>query len=157
MKYMAARLLLFLILNFCALAIGGLFTGSGVTSDWYSNLNKAPWTPPGWVFGAAWTIIMICFAIYMAILWPRVENKTMLLILFSLQWILNVSWNPVFFYFHYATFALMIIVILTVVVAYLLFSYFTHLKYAWSLIIPYFIWLLIATSLNAYIVYNNQD
>lgn len=63
---MIARIALFLVLNFAALGIGGLFSGQGVPSDWYTGLNKAPWTPPGWVFGSAWTIIMICFAIYMA-------------------------------------------------------------------------------------------
>ncbi|NBN98947.1 MAG: hypothetical protein EBV19_06865 [Flavobacteriia bacterium] len=47
-----AFILLFLFLNFGALAIGGSFTADGVASDWNQNLNKAPWTPPGWVFGA---------------------------------------------------------------------------------------------------------
>ena len=41
----------FLFLNFGALALGGLFAGSGAGSNWYAELNKAPWTPPGWVFG----------------------------------------------------------------------------------------------------------
>jgi tryptophan-rich sensory protein len=27
----------------------------------YLNLNKAPWTPAGWVFGAAWTSVMLFF------------------------------------------------------------------------------------------------
>ena len=65
---MILRILLFLIINFGGLFIGGLFTGEGVPSDWYQNLNKAPWNPPGWVFGAAWTTVMICFSVYMAIL-----------------------------------------------------------------------------------------
>lgn len=43
---MIKRIILFLVLNFAALAIGGLFTGDGVPSEWYQNLNKAPWTPP---------------------------------------------------------------------------------------------------------------
>lgn len=43
------KTIIFLILNFAALAIGGLSTSSGVTSEWYNALNKAPWTPPGWV------------------------------------------------------------------------------------------------------------
>ena len=46
---MIYRLIAFLLLNFGALAIGGFFTGKGVTSDWYADLLKAPWTPPGWV------------------------------------------------------------------------------------------------------------
>ena len=45
------QLVIFALLNFGALAIGGLFTGGGVSSEWYASLNKAPWTPPGWVFG----------------------------------------------------------------------------------------------------------
>ena len=57
---MIKRLFVFLLINFGALALGGLFTSDGVISDWYEQLNKAPWTPPGWVFGAAWTTIMVC-------------------------------------------------------------------------------------------------
>ena len=34
------RFVLFLIVNFGALALGGLFTGSGVASDWYQNMDK---------------------------------------------------------------------------------------------------------------------
>ena len=52
---------LFLLLNFGALAIGSYFMNNGPQSNWYLTLNKAPWTPPGWVFGVAWTTIMICF------------------------------------------------------------------------------------------------
>ena len=94
---MLARIVIFLVINFSALALGSLFTGKGVPSDWYINLNKAPWTPPGWVFGAAWTIIMICFSVYMAMLWETVDNKKMLILAFGAQFLLNVAWNPVFF------------------------------------------------------------
>jgi tryptophan-rich sensory protein len=152
---MIGKLILFLVLNFGALALGGLFTGSGVTSDWYANLNKAPWTPPGWVFGFAWTSIMICFSVYLAQLWPVTENKTFLITLFTLQWILNVVWNPVFFYFHQTGAALLIIVLLTLLVAYFIYHYAPSMKWKTVLISPYFIWLIIATSLNAYAVFKN--
>jgi len=72
---MILRLIIFLVLNLGALALGGLFTNKGVPSDWYIGLIKAPWTPPGWVFGVAWTTIMICFAVYMAYLWPSSTDK----------------------------------------------------------------------------------
>lgn len=149
------KFLLFLLLNFGALAIGGFFTGSGVVSDWYANLNKAPWTPPGWVFGFAWTTIMICFAVYMAMLWPQTENKKMLIGLFAVQWVLNVAWNPVFFSLHQSNFALVLIVALTFLVGYMLFFYWSTLKWTSVLLLPYFLWLLIATSLNAYISMKN--
>ena len=148
---MALRFVLFLILNFGALALGGLFTNSGVNSEWYSNLNQAPWTPPGWVFGAAWTTIMICFTFYMTIVLHRADDKRKLLILFAIQWILNVSWNPIFFYFHHIGFGLIVICGLTILIAFLLFHYRAMLKGYTLLLLPYFIWLIIATSLNAYI------
>lgn len=37
---MIKRIILLLILNFSALAIGGVFTRKGVPSDWYQNLIK---------------------------------------------------------------------------------------------------------------------
>ena len=150
-----ARLILFLVLNFGALALGGLFTGAGVSSDWYQNANQAPWTPPGWVFGAAWTLIMICFSVYMTYAWSVAEDKTMLLTLFVVQWILNVGWNPVFFYFHEALIALIVISALTLLVWYLLFKFGNQLGWKSTLIVPYAIWLVIATSLNAYIYLKN--
>ena len=147
---MILRIVLFLVLNFGALAIGGFFTGQGVPSDWYANLNKAPWTPPGWVFGAAWTTIMVCFSIYMAKWWELSENESLLMALFAVQWVLNVAWNPAFFYLHWMGIGLLIIIALNILVGYLLFSNRSALGFYTWLVAPYFAWLLIATSLNAY-------
>ena len=152
---MTTRLLIFLFLNFAALGISGIFTGSGVPSEWYQSINKAPWTPPGWVFGAAWTTIMICFAVFMAKGWELVENRQLFLALFLVQWVLNVAWSPVFFKFHAVLAGLIVISLLTVLVGYFLFAYAGKFK-AWSLLLlPYFLWLLIATSLNGYIFFRN--
>lgn len=152
---MIYRLAVFLLLNFGALALGGLFTGKGVPSDWYINLSKAPWTPPGWVFGAAWTTIMICFSIYMANVWTAAEDKKFLIILYSVQWILNVGWNPTFFYYNKVLMALFLISALTVLIGFILIFYLQTMKLKSLLIAPYFIWLLIATSLNGYIFFKN--
>jgi tryptophan-rich sensory protein len=152
---MISRLILFLALNFTALGIGGIFSGKGVPSDWYSNLNKAPWTPPGWTFGLAWTAIMICFAIYMAYLWPAIQNKKLLVGLFAIQWLLNTMWNPVFFHFHNTLLGLVIITGLTLLIGYFLLYYYPVLKIKSALILPYFLWLLVASSLNAYILIQN--
>lgn len=149
------KTVIFLILNFAALAIGGLFTGKGVSSDWYALANKAPWTPPGWVFGVAWTSIMITFAVYMALLYDTIRAPKQILSLYAIQWVLNTAWNPLFFYFHHALLGLICILLLTVLVSYFLFSYAPQMKYKSLLILPYFIWLLVATSLNTYFVLYN--
>lgn len=152
---MTKRVILFLILNFGALAIGGLFTGKGVPSDWYLGLNKAPWTPPGWVFGFAWTTIMICFSFYMSFLWSSAEDKKVVIGLFTFQWILNVAWNPLFFHLHQVGVALLDISLLTMLVGFMVIHFWSELKMKSLLLLPYFIWLLIATSLNGYIYLNN--
>lgn len=152
---MMFRLILFLIINFGALGLGGLLMGKGASSEWYQNLDKAPWTPPGWTFGAAWTIIMICFSFYMATTWINTIHKNHLILLFTIQWFLNVAWNPVFFYYHFSLAGLAIILSLTVLIGYLMISNLPVMKLKTLWIIPYFVWLLVATSLNGYIVIRN--
>lgn len=155
MKFNWIVFLVFLVINFGALAIGGLFTTEGVESDWYAELNKAPWTPPGWFFGVAWTTIMLCFSFFMEGLWRKVESKKQIVWVFLFQFGLNAGWNPLFFYLHEEVLALLVIVVLTLVVAFFLFNYRKNLKGHTLFILPYFIWLLVATSLNAYIVWMN--
>ncbi|MEO6346314.1 MAG: TspO/MBR family protein [Aquaticitalea sp.] len=147
-------LLLFLIINFGALGLGVLLMGTGPTSDWYTSMNQAPWTPPNWVFGAAWTFIMLCFSIYMTFLYLK-NPSSKVITLFISQFILNVSWNFIFFNQHLIAFGLGIIVALTLIVTMFLVTYFKLIKEKTLLILPYFIWLCIATSLNLYILMNN--
>jgi len=148
-------LIVFFILNFGALALGGLFAGQGASSDWYDLLNRAPWTPPGWVFGFAWTSIMICYAIYMAIAWNKISNRKKLLILYVVQWILNVSWNPSFFYYHEILLGLLIIISLIILIGFFFFGYWKSVGYYSLLLLPYLIWLCIASSLNGYAYFMN--
>ena len=145
----------FLFLNFGALALGGLFAGSGAGSNWYAELNKAPWTPPGWVFGFAWTTIMLCFSVYMATLYAKTKSVKTVIILYAIQWMLNVAWNPIFFHLHNPIIGLIVIVALTSLVTYFLFRYRSSQKGFSLLLLPYVIWLFIATSLNAYVAFMN--
>ena len=152
---MIKNIIIFLVLNFGALAIGAQFTGAGVSSEWYELMNKAPWTPPGWVFGASWTTIMICFSIYMARFVSVLKNRKSLVGLFAFQWVFNVIWNPIFFKFHEVGLALIVICALAVIVGVYQFVFIRPMK-RWSLLMaPYFLWIIIATSLNWYaLAYN---
>ena len=152
---LAVKVFVFLLLNFTALAIGGFFTGDGVASDWYYNLNKAPWTPPGWAFGVAWSIIMICYSFYMAILYKVNARRNKVIALYAAQLLLNVLWNPLFFYFQNPLIALFSILFLTLIVAYFLFSNQKTMRWISLLILPYFLWLCIASSLNLYVLLYN--
>lgn len=150
----AIPFIIFLVINFAALGIGSWLMQNGPTSDWYLQLNKAPWTPPGWVFGVAWITIMLCFTFYMTFLY-EIENTAKLKMLFGLQVLLNVSWNYIFFNKQSIGGGLIVIIILTLVVFYLFITYFKELDLKSLLILPYGIWLMIATSLNLYIYLKN--
>ena len=147
-------LILFLIINFGGLALGSWLMNNGPNSDWYLNLDKAPWTPPGWVFGAAWTTIMVCFSVYLVFLFIKNFSKKKL-ILFIIQVLLNVSWNYIFFNQRLVLFALVTITLLTSVIFYLFITYYKEQKRFSFLLLPYMVWLRIATSLNLYILIHN--
>jgi tryptophan-rich sensory protein len=146
---------LFLGLNFLGLYLGSLFTTQGVQSQWYAELNKSPITPPGWFFGFAWTTIMVCFAFYMTAAFRTTLNKQKLILLFALQWLLNFLWNPLFFSMHQVAIGLIVIISLALTVSYFLFSYNKVMKWKSILLLPYFLWIYVASYLNLYILLNN--
>ena len=154
MHHKIKYLILFLFVNFGGLGFGSWLMNNGPMTSWYQNLNKAPWTPPGWVFGAAWTTIMVCFSVYLVFLFTKNFSKKKL-ILFIFQVLLNVSWNYIFFNQKLILFALVIITLLTAVIFYLFITYYKEQKKVSFLLLPYMIWLCIATSLNLYVLIHN--
>ncbi|MFT4611203.1 MAG: benzodiazapine receptor [Glaciecola sp.] len=146
--------LIFLIINFGALGFGSLIMGEGAQTSWYLQLEKAPWTPDGWVFGAVWSLIMILFSMYMTLLYLN-RPTTKIAALFVVQFVLNISWNFLFFNQKLINVALVNILVLTLIVSVFLITYFKDLKVKSILILPYFVWLCIATSLNLYIALYN--
>lgn len=154
MKKFLNALLVFLVLNFGALGIGSWLMNNGPQSDWYTNLNKAPWTPEGWVFGAAWFTVMLCFSFYMAFIYKTNWNSKAAL-LYGLQLLLNISWNYVFFNQHMIALGLINLILLTTIVYTFVITYPKDLKLKSLFIAPYALWLLVAISLNLYIyIYN---
>ncbi len=150
------HIIIFMFFNYLALGIGSMLMNNGPQTDWYLSLNKAPWTPKGWVFGVAWTGIMFCFAFYMSKLSSQYRGlDKQLLFLYTTQWFLNVSWNYIFFNQHLTIVGLVVIILLWLLIGYMTFKYITKVKWGTLLIMPYLAWLAIATSLNAYIVLNN--
>ena len=147
-------LLLFILINFSALAIGSWLMNEGPRTDWYINLNQAPWSPPGWVFGVAWSSIMILFSVYMTFL-VQVNRSKKVVLLFSAQFILNILWNYLFFNQHMINLGLLNIIILTVLMFYFLIAFKNSLKNKRFYVFPYCIWLVLATSLNLYIALYN--
>jgi len=147
-------LLLFILINFSSLAIGTWLMNDGPRTEWYINLNQAPWSPPGWVFGVAWSSIMILFSVYMTFL-IQVNRSKKVILLFSAQFVLNVIWNYLFFNQYLINLGLLNIILLTVLMFYFLIAFKDSLKNKRFYVLPYCIWLVLATSLNLYIALYN--
>ena len=148
-------IVLCLILNFVGLALGNFFMGDSPNGIWYNSLNKASWTPPGWVFGVVWTLIMICFSIYLSFLFSLRKSKYVTTI-YGIALLLNISWNYFFFNQHFTSIALYNLIALALVIIYLFISFgddeLSKMRY---LLVPYILWLCIAISLYGYVVLNN--
>ena len=146
--------ILFIIINFSALAIGSWLMNDGPRTEWYLTLNQAPWSPPGWLFGIAWSSIMLLFSAFMAYL-IQVDKSKKVLVLFSIQFVLNVLWNFLFFNQHFIIIGLLNILFLTFLMFYFLVAYSYQLKNKRFFVLPYCTWLVLASSLNFYIALYN--
>tara|TARA_Y200000002_G_scaffold324643_1_gene286391 strand:- start:27 stop:488 length:462 start_codon:yes stop_codon:yes gene_type:complete len=144
----------FLVLNLASLFLGTLLMNEGPTSEWYSNLNRAPWEPAGWIFGAAWTCVMVFFSVYLGFLYQNIKTEKVWLLI-AIHFVLNVSWNYIFMNKHMVELGLLNITLLTLLMFYFLFAFRDVLNQMRFFVLPYCLWMVLATSLNLYIaIYN---
>ena len=147
-------LLLFLLFNFGGLALGSYLQGSIADNNWYAALDRAPWTPAGWVFGAAWVFIMVAYSFYLTRLSVAINHRFISL-LFVASWVLNVVWSPLFFQFHYTELALVVLILLFLCILTFFLLFGRRMGIFSFLLLPYLVWLGIAFSLNWYVIFKN--
>ncbi|NBN99685.1 MAG: tryptophan-rich sensory protein, partial [Flavobacteriia bacterium] len=99
--------------------------------------------------------LMVCYSIYLAFAVVQFQNKRLFWGVYLLQWVLNVAWNPLFFKYHWTEVALIDLLALTAVIYFSLLRFIPLRSWKAWLLLPYAIWVVIATSLNAYIVFMN--
>lgn len=138
---------------FVPLALGyiaGQYTSEAV-SGWFAALNKPSFNPPGWVFGPVWTLLYVLMGLSFFYIWikPRTKERTVAKIIYIVQLLLNFAWSFLFFYYQNIALALIDIVVLDIVVAIMLLKFYQLKPTAAYLNIPYLLWILFATALNA--------
>ena len=129
--------------------IGGMASTNTSIDSWYLSLNKSELNPPGYVFGIVWPILYV-FMMISAVL---THKKTYLL--FLSQLVLNASWSWLFFNFQMPLLALLDIYILIFLNIYISKLMYFESKVAFSLYLPYVIWITFASYLNLFIVIYN--
>ena len=120
----------------------------------YKKLQKSSLTPPGYVFGIAWTILYIILAIYF-ILGINLKGSNKAMAYFVAQMLLNVSWTYVFFGKNQRGLALTMIILMIILSLLSMKEMLNVNKYVAYLLIPYIGWLCFATYLNSYIILKN--
>ncbi len=138
---------------FCETAggIGGILTRDGVR-DWYPDLEKPSHTPPGWVFGPAWTLLYAMMSVSLYVASRRGEENAGVWrasrVLFGTQLALNVLWSWVFFGRRSPGWALVEIVFLWTAIAATVIGFWKVSRTAALLLLPYLLWTSVAAALN---------
>ena len=129
---------------------------SDAIENWYPLLDKPALTPPNIAFPIAWSVIYLCIGISAGlILSGDSPRKKRLIALFCVQLLFNFAWSVAFFYFRSPLAGLVDILILDALVAAYVVQSCRASKAASVLFVPYVLWLLFATYLNAYILVCN--
>ena len=143
-----------LVLCFAVAATGAAATSEAVRS-WYPTLDKPPWTPPNWAFGPIWTVLYASMAVAAWDVLRKAEAPARPLALFGLQLLLNAAWSPVFFAAQLTGPGLAVIGALWLAIAACIAAWWPISRFAAALMVPYLVWVSIATSLNAWIWWFN--
>lgn len=154
-------LLVFLAASALVAGLGGLATAANVTG-WYASADKAPWSPPNWLFGPVWTVLYTAMAVAAWLVWRRrTESSRPALRAYAAQLALNLLWTPVFFGLYPALgtpalwIAFAIIIALAVAVAVTVLRFGPISRTAGLLMLPYLTWVVFASSLNLWVALHN--
>lgn len=130
--------------------LSGRSVPAGSDNAWYVALAKPSFTPPGWIFPLAWTIlyVLIGFALAIVLSARGAALRTLGAILFSAQFALNLAWTPLFFGAHKLGPALLLIVAILVLSLLTTFVFSRVRASAAALMLPYLAWLAFAGVLN---------
>lgn len=131
---------------------GGMMT---VTGEWYHRLKFPGWKPPDWAFGPIWTTILIMAVIATAYAWdasPDSGTQSIILMALIINAGLNIFWNALFFAMKRPDLALLEVVLLWLSILALVLLFGRVSTIAALLILPYLVWVGIASALNLAIV-----
>ena len=133
--------------------LGGLaarVSGTTEANPWFQTLTQPQLQPPGFVFGIAWAILYTMMAVSAALVWAHkgAPGRGGALALFTLQWLLNLAWSPLYFRLHQILPAFALILIILAVTIATAFAFGRISRVAAWLLVPYMVWLGFAAGLN---------
>lgn len=137
-----------LLISFTVAVIGAV--ASVEAKSFYAQLVQPSWAPPASVFGPVWTALYALMGIAAWLVWRnggwRVHRAA--LMLFLAQLALNALWSWLFFAWHLGAWAFVDIILLWLLIAATLVSFWRVRPLAGALLVPYLLWVSFATGLN---------
>jgi tryptophan-rich sensory protein len=144
-----------ILLLFVFICFGVAWTGAQVSpgiasSEWYNQLNKPDWNPPGWLFGPVWTSLYIMMAFAAWRIWKRLgfAGGKKELSFFTVQLLLNGLWSQLFFNAQNPGLAFAEILLLLISIILTTVFFYRQDRIAGWLMVPYILWVSFATVLN---------
>jgi len=134
-----------------------LLSGATFSQPWYRSLDTAPWQPPAKVFSIVWGILYILIAIAWYLLYSRADEnvRSKINAVFVINAVLLVAWSA-FFSQRNLVGALIVLFLTLITSIYLWESALTINRWGATLLALYVGWLAVATSLNIWLVGNND-
>jgi translocator protein len=144
------KLVISILVSFAAGGVGSLFTFKAIPT-WYAGLRKPPYTPPNWAFGPVWTILYILMGVSVFLVWQNgltTNGVTPAFILFWVQLSINALWSVIFFGIKSKGGGVITIIILWFLILATIVASFRVSSWAGALLVPYIVWVSIASYLN---------
>ena len=131
--------------SFVAAALGAVATRQA--PEFYAQLVRPDWAPPGWLFGPVWTLLYAMMAIAAWRVWRKAGFGTALY-LFLAQLALNALWSWLFFAWRLGGAAFGEILLLWLLIAATVAAFFRIDRLAAALLVPYLLWVGFACALT---------
>jgi len=126
--------------------------------EWYQNLIKPSWAPPGWIFGPVWTVLyVIIFITFGTVFYKAFTGKIpwAVALPFALNLVFNFIFTPLQFGLKNNLLAAIDIVLVLGTLIWSFIVIWPYLRWVVYANIPYFLWVLFATILQLTITYLN--
>jgi translocator protein len=139
--------------------LSGRVGGAGYGNPWFDGLQKPPLMPPGIVFPIVWSILYILMGLALAMILNArgARRRGVALALFGVQFAANLAWSPLFFRAHQLLPAFILIIMMLLLASATTVAFARIRRLAGWLMVPYLVWLTLASILNWQIYSLNPD
>jgi tryptophan-rich sensory protein len=147
-KTQALGLVGWLVASFAAGSVGAI--ASAQAASFYGRLVQPGWAPPAWLFGPVWTVLYALMAVAAWLVWRErgFRGARAALWLFVAQLAANALWTWLFFGLHLGAVALAEIVVLWLLIAATIWTFWPVHRLAALLLVPYLVWVSFAAGLT---------